>query len=73
MDWKLPRKALLIADPRERKTVCDSSQSQALRGNLLLPVHISASDNEPKAMQRWVSELVVVENGFERTAFSPVV
>lgn len=70
---KLLLQALLIADPRECKSLRDGPQSNALSGNLFLSLHVSAPNNEPETTQCWVGQPVVFENGLKRTALSPVV
>jgi hypothetical protein len=53
--------------------MCNGAQSKTFGGDMLLSFDVSPSDDQPQTVKRWLSKFVILENGFKRTAFSPVI
>src|SRR5260370_39110164 len=70
---KLARQALLVTDPGEGKALGDGAQSKTFRGDMLLPLDVSSSDDQREPVKGRVRQFVLFENGFKRTASSPVI
>jgi hypothetical protein len=56
---ELPRQTFLV------KSVSDGAQSKTFGGDVLLPFHVSPTDDQRDAVKGWVRKFVILQNGFK--------
>ena len=73
VDGELQPQPLFIRQAEGGEAFGDRSQAEAFSSDMFLPNDVGGPDDSPESMKGSIRQIEILEDGFKRTAISPVV